>query len=152
MTNHLTHLLELLSREREETDAFVAILEQEAQILAAGADPQALADVTQSKWYRAHALNALCMERQALLGTMGPAVNMEALSAKHTEIAEIWRKLKPALEYARVLNASNGVVIEELRKSTEEAMASLSSASGQVTVYTATGQPSSMSRRMLATG
>lgn len=151
MTEHLTQLHQLLSREQEETDAFVAVLEQEAQILTSGADPQALADVTQSKWYRANALNTLCMQRQALLDTMNPTTDMATLAAMHPGIGAVWNELKPSFERARELNASNGVVIEHLRKSTEEAMAVLRAASGQATVYTANGRPTAASTRVLAT-
>lgn len=151
MTDTITTLTQLLAREQKEAAIFVATLEKETDILVSGADPEALADITQEKWCRANALNTLCLERQTLLNTLDEDINMDVLASTSSAVNEAWLALKPLFELASERNASNGMLIEQLKKNTEDAMAILRSASGQSSVYTAKGKSTGISSRILAT-
>jgi flagella synthesis protein FlgN len=146
----MKQLEQLLAREQVEANAFMEILKKEADILSSGAEPDALADITQEKWYRANALNTLYLERQTLLTTLGADVSMETLAHTSEAIAQAWATLKPCFEQARDLNASNGMMIEHLKKNTDDAMAVLRSARGQSAMYTAKGRQASSTGRVLA--
>jgi len=151
MNDLIKQLERLLLKEQDETNAFVDILEKEADILVSGAEPEALADITQTKWYRAHALNALFLERQALIATFPSRTDITAVSRVSIAIADAWNTLNARFQHAHDLNSRNGLMIEQLKKSTDDAMALLRSVRGQSDVYTATGRQASSSRRILAT-
>ena len=140
----------LISRELEATHAFIAILQRESAVLASMTDPNALADVTQAKWYRANALNALHLERIALLATLQIKDDPDDLATSDPEIQSLWDQLKPALQQARTMNAEHGVMIQHYLKATEEAMAVLRTSSGANEVYAANGRTVSKGTRVLA--
>ena len=151
MTDTVTTLEPLLALEQKEAAIFVAILEKETDILVSGVDPEALADVIQEKWYRANALNTLHIERHALLNKLDPTITMDELATTSPSIREAWLTLKPLLELARERNTSNGMLIEQLKKNTEDAMLILRAASGQSSVYTSKGRSTGITSRILAT-
>lgn len=159
MTTPVTELQQILASEKEATEGFVNILEKEAEVLGMGvnASPEALADITQTKWLRANALNELVTQRQAVLTTLGQQhgkaeISMDAAAAAHPELQTAWNQIKAIFQRARELNDSNGVMIDSLKKYTEDAMATLRAASGQETVYSADGRQTSAKTRVLGAG
>ena len=151
MTSSLDQIKDILNRKKEATQSFLTTLEQEAEVLISGADPHALADITQTKWYRANALNALHAEHIAALDTMGPGQDPAQRVADDPIVKALWDEITPSIQRARALNTANGVLIEQLKKSTEDAMATLRAASGQDTVYSADGRSMNQGSRILAT-
>ena len=150
MPSHVDSIKSVISRELEATLAFIAILQRESEVLASMSDPDALADVTQAKWYRANALNARHMERIALLETLQIKNNPDELAASEPDIKTLWDQLKPALQQARAMNAEHGVMIQHYLKATEQAMAVLRTSSGSNEVYAANGRTVSKGTRVLA--
>lgn len=150
MLSHVDSVKSVISRELEATLAFIAILQRESDVLASMSDPDALADVTQAKWYRANALNALYMERIALLETLQIKNDLDDLAASHPDIKTLWDQLKPALQQARAMNAEHGILIQDYLKATEQAMAVLRTSGSTNEVYAANGRTVSKGTRVLA--
>src|SRR5690606_8882461 len=159
MTTQVAELAKILASEKEAPEGFVDILEKEAEVLSLGvnASPEALADITQTKWLRANALNELVTQRQAVLSTLdqqkvGAVVSMDAAAAAHPELQAAWNQIKTIFQRARELNDSNGVMIDSLKRFTEDAMTTLRAASGQEEVYSSDGKTRVSKPRVLGAG
>jgi len=128
-------LLTLLVAETQLVNEFVAILEQERQILS-GRDAEPLFALSEQKSRFARLLQQRTDSRSAVMAQAGlknERMDIESLIGK--EGTQIWATYLEAATRARQLNQENGVHITERLSQNHQALAVLLAHSDQPTVY-----------------
>lgn len=142
-------LLHYLTQETELVIQFIDLLEQEADILAAGASHDALASITKQKSQYAEQLACMAAQRNMTLKTLGYGSDKAGLDAayrKHSELAGPIRQLLDQTARAQSLNTSNGRIINRFLNHNQKALDLLQHLTGQSTLYDASGRKRSTNR------
>lgn len=138
------HLHNCLKTELELATQFIAILEQENQILLEPAtNDQALADITQQKNLHAEKLIAAGNDRETALKALGVEPTREGLEqvvALNPELRPTFTDLMAAATQASELNASNGLIIDTFIAHNQQTLETLRNLVGEGTIYDAQGR------------
>ena len=135
----------LLGSEIAALRAFVSVLQEEQQALAAG-QLERLLPLAQDKTQLSEKLSALDDDRMRAVGWRDAADHSEEMAAwlqsagqPHLDIA--WRQLLELAARARDLNAVNGRLIAERMRHNQQALAILLAAGDAADLYGPDGQP-----------
>lgn len=136
-------LLDCVRDELALTTSFTGVLQDEARILADGAEPADLAAVTRKKNELTDALAKTAESRNALLQSLGHAHDREGLlSAAQTrpELADVIQRLFDQTVQASLLNQGNGQIIERFLNHHTQALNVLHHLTGRSQLYDARGR------------
>lgn len=131
---------------QQETDlvsAFITLLEREAEVLASGAENDALAPITTQKNDYAEQLDRHATERNTILSAMGYGIDKDGLLDAVNDHADFFEPVRRLLEQtarASVLNTGNGRIITRFLTRNQEALSVLQHLTGRSDLYDATGR------------
>lgn len=146
------HLDELRHCLRQETDLvlqFIALLENEAGVLADGAAHDALAPITEQKNEYAVQLEKQAAQRNACLAKLGYGIDkagLEAAIGDYPDLFEAVRQLLECTAQASILNTGNGRIITRVLSHNQQALDVLQHLTGRSDLYDASGRKRPTSR------
>lgn len=146
----LNALHECIQQETELVLAFIALLEHEADILASGAQHNALAPVTARKNAYAEQLTHHAAKRNKILKNLGYGPDKPGLDAAVTHHAGLLEPVHELLDQtarASMLNTANGRIITLFLNNNQQALDVLHHLTGRSELYDATGQRHPTSQR-----
>ncbi|PLC51898.1 flagellar biosynthesis protein FlgN [Pollutimonas subterranea] len=146
MNNVVSQLKQCLEQEVDLVQAFIAVLEEEAQALTEAGDTDALAESTEAKNRYADQLALVADERQGLLaqlGYPGDKPGLDAAALEHPELRELCQALLEKAETASQLNASNGITINTFLAHNQQALDMVRGLVGASNLYDASGRKNS---------
>ncbi|HLR12953.1 MAG TPA: flagellar protein FlgN [Burkholderiaceae bacterium] len=136
-------LLHHLQTETALVSSFIKVLQREAEILATGAQPEALDHITTEKNTHADKLGSQAQTRNQLLAAMGHAADRPGLLAaagNHPQLLEAVHALLDGTEQARLLNLGNGQIIDRYLNHHGQALQVLHHLTGRSQLYDARGR------------
>lgn len=142
-TPDTTALLHHLQTEASKVSHFISLLEKEADILATGARPDELNQITTEKEQAADKLSIQAEYRNALLGAMGYEnghTGLIAVAQNHPQLLDTIHTLLDSIEQARLLNLGNGQIIERFLRHHGQALQVLHHLTGRSQLYDAQGR------------
>jgi flagella synthesis protein FlgN len=146
MNNAVLQLQECLEQEIDLIQAFIAVLEEEAQALNEAGDTDALAECTEAKNRYADQLALVAEERQSLLTQMGypgDKPGLDAATLDHPQLRELCKALLEIAATASTMNASNGITINTFLAHNQQALDMVRSLAGATNLYDASGRKNS---------
>jgi len=155
--NHITQLLDALSKERTALREFIRLLEQEQTLLVENTSDQLL-EMAEQKSSHAIRLNELAESRRSLLRENIPEFSAESIHAwlktNSPESLVIWMEIRTLAEQAQQINATNGELIQMKLRHNQKSLAVLSNAVNKANLYGPDGQTnfSSTGGRSLGSG
>lgn len=132
-----------LQREITLINEFIDILQDEANILADGADSEALIQITDQKNQFADQLVDATEQRNGMLVAMGYGRDMDGLeraASTHPEVADAVQQLLDRTAQARTLNIGNGQIIDRFLNHHKQALDVLRHLTGRSQLYDARGR------------
>ena len=132
-----------IQQETDQVSAFIKLLEREAEVLAAGAENDALAPITAQKNDYADQLERQAIERNVILTAMGYGTDKDGLLGVVNDYAEFFEPVRCLLEHtarASVLNTGNGRIISRFLNHNQETLSVLKHLTGRSDLYDATGR------------
>lgn len=145
----LDALRECLQQETDLVTRFVTLLEQEAEVLAAGAAHDALTPITEKKNNYAEKLDQQTGKRNSILNKLGygtDKVGLEAIIGDYSELYEPIRQLLTQTAQASILNTGNGRIIARFLNQNQQALDMLQHLTGRSDLYDASGHKHPTSR------
>lgn len=136
-------LQQQLQQETRRVVEFISVLQEEADILASGAQPEALDTITTRKNTLADQLDALGQARNQLLASMGHGPDRTGLLAAagaHPRLVDAVHALLDGIEQARLLNLGNGQIINRFLNHHGQALQVLHHLTGRSQLYDARGR------------
>lgn len=136
-------LRECLDQETALVSAFITLLEEEADVLAAGGDADALGKVTEKKNDYAEKLIRAADRRNTILNAMGHGIDkdgLEAAVAQDPDLLEPVRQLLDHTARASMLNNSNGRILSRFMTTNQQALDVLQHLTGRSDLYDARGR------------
>lgn len=146
MSESLTTYQELeqtLELELECVQAFLTTLQQESDVLAQGAEPEDLNNITQEKNEHAIQLSGLATKRNNLLKELGlenDREGLQELAEQNPEILETVQALIDTTAQASILNHGNGQIIDRFLNNHQQALDVLYHLTGRSQIYDAKGR------------
>jgi flagella synthesis protein FlgN len=143
MNNAVLQLQKCLEREADLVQAFIVILDAEAQALTEAGTTDALSHSTEEKNRYADKLAMVADERQMLLAQLGYEENKTGLDAAindHSGLNAIYQALLENVQKASDMNAANGRIIDTFLEHNQQALDTLRSLSGAGNLYDASGR------------
>lgn len=122
---------------------FITLLEEEANVLADGADAEALGKVTAGKNKAADNLAKAAQQRNTLLDAMGAGIDKEGLETVVTRYPQLYEPVRQLLEktaQASMLNNNNGRIISRYLTQNQQALDVLQHLTGRSDLYDAKGR------------
>lgn len=147
-------LLNVVERELEQIEQFLAVLKQEQEALRVG-EIAPMPEINQQKTALAESLAQLGEERRALLSEAGCEGDRKGTSrwidefAPATPLAYTWSKLLAVANDARQVNALNGQLIAMRLAHANQALEVLTHSAHRPTLYGPDGQTASQSGRRI---
>lgn len=138
-----------LQQETELINTFVDLLQRESEILASGAENDALTALTLQKNEYATQLARLATQRNDVLNKMGYGADktgLEAMVADHPDFYEPARSLLDITAQASILNTGNGRIIDRFLSHNQHALDILQHLTGRSDLYDARGHKQSTKR------
>ncbi|MFT4173888.1 MAG: flagellar protein FlgN [Rhodocyclaceae bacterium] len=134
-----TRLTSLVAAETAQMQDFIAVLQQEREVLGQ-ADVEPLFALAERKTQIARQLQQFTAARAALIAQAGLQHNRQGIEALLGEAGkDAWQVFVTTAEEAQQLNQDNGLRIGERLKNNHQALTVLMSSSDQPTVYGADG-------------
>ncbi len=146
MNNAVLKLQQCLEQENDLVQAFIAVLEEEAQALEVTGNIDALAESTEAKNRYAEQLAQVAEERQSLLGQLGypgDKPGLDAAALDHPQLRELCKALLEKAAIAGTMNASNGVIINTFLVHNQQALDMVRGLVGASNLYDASGRKNS---------
>lgn len=143
MNNAVLQLQKCLEKETDLVQAFIAVLEAEAQALTEADTSDALSDSTENKNRYADQLVLVADERQLLLAHLGYSEDKAGLDAAvndHPDLRAPYQTLIEKVEIASDLNAANGRIIDTFLEHNQQTLDTLRSLTGTGNLYDANGR------------
>ncbi|MFA7669920.1 MAG: flagellar protein FlgN [Burkholderiaceae bacterium] len=132
-----------LEKEIRLTGEFLAILQDEAGVLADGATEASLADTTTRKNAAADTLVQAARERNASLDALGcehDAPGLQSAAQSHPVLSGLRQRLLDITAEARALNEANGRIIEVFLDHNQRTLDTLRRLTGVGDIYDASGR------------
>lgn len=148
-TPQLDVLRQHLQQETELVTQFIALLEEEADVLANGAAHDALTPVTEKKNDYATRLEEQAARRNSCLGALGYGIDkdgLEAVVGDQPDFLEPVRELLECTAQASILNTGNGRIIARVLSHNQQALDVLQHLTGRSDLYDASGRKRPTSR------
>jgi flagella synthesis protein FlgN len=140
-----SQLLAALAAEHTALQHFVALLEQEQEMLVENRTDQLL-ELSEQKSGDALKLNELAQARRTLLKKYLPQFDTDAVRAWLTmhnpQGLEVWLKILALAERASQTNRTNGELIQTKLRHNQQTLTVLSNAANKANLYGPDGQPS----------
>lgn len=146
---HLNDLRQSLQQETNLVIQFIALLEEEAGVLAEGAAHDALTPVTEQKNEYALQLEKRAAQRNACLAKLGYGIDkagLEAAIGAYPDLLEPVRQLLDCTAQASILNTGNGRIITRVLSHNQQALDVLQHLTGRSDLYDASGRKRPTSR------
>jgi flagella synthesis protein FlgN len=132
-----------ITRERDETQNFIDLLEREQRALRQ-ADVSSLLTLAREKAEQAQQLIRLADVRNRWLVTLGYTRDRNGMGLQSCDsptAADAWRELLQLAETASQLNKINGILIGQRLRYNQQALSVLQAATRSAGLYGADGQP-----------
>lgn len=142
-TPDLDALRHSLEQETDLVAKFVVLLEQEAEVLATGAEHDALTPITAQKNEYAEKLDKQSAERNACLNALGYDNDKDGLEAAISDNPDLYEPVRQLLEktaQASILNTGNGRIIARVLNHNQQALDVLHHLTGRSSLYDASGR------------
>ena len=137
-------MTDILQQEQAALDQFIELLRQEQETLVK-ADVETLLAISKNKFRLSEQLNALALERIALLQRAGFGTDAAGaknwLAGQPQGVAKAWEKLLESAQTAQRLNQTNGKLIQTHLQHNQQALTTLINAANNGSIYGADGQP-----------
>lgn len=136
-------LEQTLDAELECVQAFLSVLQKESQVLAEGADPEQLNQITTEKNDYAAQLSNLSGNRNKILKSLDLETDREGLQSLaegKPEFIEVIQKLIDTTAQASILNHGNGQIIDRFLSNHQQALDVLYHLTGRSQIYDAKGR------------
>lgn len=146
---NLIALRTCLQQETDLVDAFVELLQREANTLAAGAENDTLTALATDKNNYATQLSECANKRNELLIALGYGIDktgLEAMVRDHPDLYDTVRQLLDQTAQASILNTGNGRIIDRFLSHNQRALDVLKHLTGRGELYDALGRKQSTAR------
>ena len=146
MNKVVSQLQQCLEQEVDLVQAFITVLEDEAQALTEAGDTDALTASTEQKNRYADQLVLVADERHSLLAQLGYSddkAGLDAAAHDHPALHPSCQALLEKAQAASELNASNGIIIDTFLKHNQRALDTLRVLAGASSLYNASGRTNS---------